>query len=594
MIDKKFRLLRKIIPAILFTFVNSKSNAQLPPVLVKKIENKVTVDVLKRYLITPQRIVWKTNDTLVQNAEQLLEKGNGQAYFGNQTLCQLTNNNNITSAIILDFGVEIHGGIQITTSDGNNKTPKVRICFGESVSETFSNTMNLPSKDGATNHHSMRDFDMALPGYGTIEVGSTGFRFVRIELLEPNTSIKIKEIKAVALLRDLPYLGSFRCNDEKLNKIWETAAYTVHLNMQEYLLDGIKRDRMVWAGDLHPEIMTISTVFGYQEIVPKSLDFLKETTPLPKFMNGIPSYSMWWVIMQYDWYQSHGKLDYLKQQEQYLEELLDFLKTYVDDDGKEQLQNVGMRFLDRPSYKDEKAVHAGLQALMVMTFEKGGLLMQVLGNKGKATDFFSIAKKMKKYVPDSNNSKEAASLLSLAGMINPDNAEEIINKNGAENFSAYFGYYMLSAQAKAGAYSDALNNIKSYWGRMLDLGATTFWEEFDIKEAEGAASIDEIVNADKKDYHKNSGDHCYPGLRRSLCHGWSSGPLPWMTENILGVKIIEPGGKKIKIEPHLGDLKWVEGSFPTAYGVIYIKHKVGQNGKIETEVKSPKGVIIVK
>ena len=94
-------------------------------------------------------------------------------------------------------------------------------------------------------------------------------------------------------MRDIPYLGTFKSNDERLNKIWETGAYTVHLNMQEYLWDGIKRDRLVWVGDMHPEVMTILAVFGANEVVPKSLDFIAEITPSNEWMNGISSYSMW-------------------------------------------------------------------------------------------------------------------------------------------------------------------------------------------------------------------------------------------------------------------------------------------------------------
>ena len=32
--------------------------------------------------------------------------------------------------------------------------------------------------------------------------------------------------------------------------------------MQEYLWDGVKRDRLVWLGDMHPEVMTVQSVFG--------------------------------------------------------------------------------------------------------------------------------------------------------------------------------------------------------------------------------------------------------------------------------------------------------------------------------------------
>ena len=76
--------------------------------------------------------------------------------------------------------------------------------------------------------------------------------------------------------------ASFECNDQRLNKIWITGAYTVHLNMQEFLWDGIKRDRVVWLGDMHPELMAVSRVFGYNEVIPNSLDLACKQFPLPQ------------------------------------------------------------------------------------------------------------------------------------------------------------------------------------------------------------------------------------------------------------------------------------------------------------------------
>ena len=64
----------------------------------------------------------------------------------------------------------------------------------------------------------------------------------------------VKEATAILRYRDIPYVGSFRSSDPRLDSIWMTGAYTVHLCMQEYLWDGIKRDRAVWLGDMHPEV----------------------------------------------------------------------------------------------------------------------------------------------------------------------------------------------------------------------------------------------------------------------------------------------------------------------------------------------------
>ncbi|WP_242691713.1 alpha-L-rhamnosidase-related protein [Desertivirga arenae] len=588
----KLRLLAAFLLSSLTAF------AQSPMIYPQLALGKTERDPLSRIYLTPKRIVWKSNDSLVLKPELLLEQGNSQAYFELRNVCKIINKGNSRTGLVLDFGKEFHGGIQITTSQSNRVTRKVRVRFGESVSETMSDVIGdgtTGKEGGATNHHAMRDFEVTLPGYGTLQVGNSGFRFVRIDLLERDAFLALKEIRGVATLRDIPYLGSFKSNDTLLNRIWETGAYTVHLNMQDYLWDGIKRDRMVWAGDMHPEIMTISNVFGYNEVVPKSLDFVRDHTPLPNWMNGISAYSMWWVIMQHDWYQYHGKLDYLREQKAYLIPLLDLFLTKVDQQGHEKLDGPGMRFLDWPSSENKPGVHAGLQALMVMTFEKGARLADILGEKEKAETYRTMLTKMKSYLPDPNGSKQAASLLSLANVMPAVKAnQDVIAVGGATNFSTFYGYYMLEAQAKASDYQTAINNIRQYWGGMLKLGATTFWEDFDMNEAKNAAPIDNIVPSGKTDYHRNTGAYCYIGLRRSLCHGWASGPTPWLTKYVLGIEVLEPGCKKIRIEPHLGDLEWVEGTFPTPAGVVYVKHiKTGAN-KIRTTIRAPKEIKIIK
>ena len=98
----------------------------------------------------------------------------------------------------------------------------------------------------------------------------------------------------------------------------------------------------------------------------------------------------------------------------------------------------------------------------------------------------------------------------------------------------------------------------------------------------------------KVDVHKTYGDYCYKGYRHSFCHGWASGPTTWLSRHVLGVKVLEPGCKKVAIEPHLGNLKWAKGTFPTPYGVIEISHEVNEKGKVISKVKAPKGVKIVK
>jgi hypothetical protein len=202
---------------------------------------------------------------------------------------------------------------------------------------------------------------------------------------------------------------------------------------------------------------------------------------------------------------------------------------------------------------------------------------------------------MKTYIPDPNGSKQAAALMAIAGLTSPEKAnKEVLSVGGAANFSTFYGYYMLEAKAAAGDHQAAMDVIKQYWGAMLDLGATTFWEDFNLDWLPNAARIDELVPEGKVDIHGDYGAYCYLGFRHSLCHGWASGPTAWLTEHVLGVKVIEPGCKALKITPHLGDLKFVEGTYPTPYGVVTIKHTKMADGKIKSEIKGPKEVRITR
>lgn len=568
------------------------AQSALPPVWNGIHSEQLQRDQRTRVYLPPTRIVWKEEGggASIQGEANLLRPGNGQTDLANTSICVMKSSVNGHPSLLLDFGKELQGGLQLVTGmPGSQKPVNIRIRFGESVSEAMSTT----GIRGATNDHAMRDFTLSLPWLGVAEVGNTGFRFVRIDLLDPASELQLKEVRAIFTARDIPYKGSFSCNDEQLNKIWLTGAYTVHLNMQEYLWDGIKRDRLVWVGDMHPEVMTINTAFGYNEVVPKSLDLIRDITPLPQWMNGISSYSIWWLLIHRDWYLYQGDLTYLMQQKTYMEGLLKYLLTKVDANGREKLD--GNRFLDWPSSENQPGVDAGLQALLTMAMDAGSELCRLLKNDSLAVQCAEAAGRMKKQVPDANHSKQAAALMVLAGLMDPVTADkEVISVGGAKNFSTFYGYYMLQAMGKAQNVQGGLDIIRTYWGAMLDLGATTFWEDFNMEWLPDAAPIDNLVPEGKKDIHGDYGDYCYKGFRHSLCHGWASGPTSWLTEHVLGFKVLEPGSKVVKIEPSLGDLLWAEGTLPTPQGTIFVRHEKLSDGSVKTTVKAPKGIRIIK
>ncbi|NOY59219.1 MAG: alpha-L-rhamnosidase [Calditrichaeota bacterium] len=550
---------------------------------------KTLSDERVRRYIYPQRIVWQTPNTpqaKITGAEKLISSFAKQIMLNQSSSCKLVNKGK-APGLLLDFGKELHGGIQIMIGRMQSQQPvRLRVRFGESASEAMS---DIGDGHNATNDHAVRDQTILAPWLGTVEIGNTGFRFVRIDLLDENRAVPVIGVRAVFLYRDLEYKGTFRCSDERLNKIWETGAYTVHLCMQDYLWDGIKRDRLVWIGDMHPETMTVMTVFGKHGIVPASLDLIKANTPLPGWMNGISSYSMWWLMIQYDWYLYQGDISYLRKQKKYILDLLNQLMQYIGRNNSEKLPET--RFLDWPSNAHPKAINAGLHALLVLTLDRGAKICMALDDESWAKKCELAVRRLKQYVPDAGQSKQAAALMALAGLASPQKLNKnIMAVDGAHGLSTFYGYYVLKARALAGDYQGCLDIIRSYWGGMLDMGATTFWEDFDLAWMNNSCGIDRLPRPGENDIHGDFGNYSYKGFRHSLCHGWASGPTAWLSEYVLGIKPLEPGFRVVAIEPHLADLQWVEGTFPTPMGVIKVRHERNSKGVVVSTIEVPEGV----
>lgn len=566
----------------------------------------VRKDIMTRVYLAPKKIVWTSGEETVKSPELLQQISTGQADIFGSGMCQLVNKDGQKASMILDFGRELHGGLKMVISScAPAKTPVFRLRFGESLTETCSqlNSKSLIEtganadmelgNNTATNDHAIRDMEVTMPYYGQMEIGSTGYRFVRIDLLTEDITVNLKEVNAIFRYRDIPYLGSFQCDDERLNQIWATGAYTVHLNMQEYIWDGIKRDRLIWLGDMHPETSTISAVFGNDDSFYASMDLATRQYPLPQWLNGMSAYSMWYLIIQHDWYMQNGNLSFIQQHKDYITGLVELFDSKVDAEGNDELG--GGRFLDWPSSSNVDGVWSGYRALLVWALTDGAKLCRLLEDEAHAQQCEAVIARLNKQVKDPNNLKQAAALMAIAGLMDAEKAsQDYLLVGGPKGFSTFYGYYMLDALAKAGHYTEAMDIISQFWGGMIDLGATTFWEDFNLDWTENCGRIDEFVPEGKKDIHGDFGAYCYPGFRHSFCHGWASGPTAWMSRHVLGVEILEPGCKKVRITPHLGNLKWAEGTYPTPNGVISIRHEAQADGTVKSTVKAPKGVQIVK
>ncbi len=467
-------------------------------------------------ILLPTRIIKAVS---VENGDELCKKKPLQVVLRDDK--QWTDSLATTKCgyVILDFGKEMNGSIRIITGANEESTSKIWVRFGESLSETCSEI----GKKGATNDHSPRDFETYISAFGDITVGNSGFRFVRIDFLS-HKKIYIQNIWCVNKILSKKPIYRYQGKDERIKQIFDVAKRTVDLCAAgEYVWDGVKRDRLVWIGDLHPEMLALVSLYGRMEVVERSLDFVREQTPENMWMNGIASYSMWWIIIVADYYFLTGTRQFAEKQLGEIEKLVKRFDEYVDEDGQMRYE---WMFVDWQTC-DTVDAEAGVRAINVIALKKA---IELLQDFGKDTALAKkVLNKLQGKVIQAQEQKQVIALKYFAEGSISEQEYQLLIKDGVQGMSTFMSYYILKAVASRNE-ALAVEMLKEYYGGMLDMGATAFFEDFDLNWTKNACPIDKFPTEDKQDLHGDFGAHCYKGFRHSLCHGWSSGIIKFIKE----------------------------------------------------------------
>lgn len=461
------------------------------------------------------------------------------------------------SYVVLDFGKELCGSLRFVTRATEGSPAMFRITLGESLTEACS---SIGGKN-ATNDHSPRDFTAPISNMSDLTYGLSGFRFARIELLTEEP-VAVRNIFAVNMLPKFEREGYITTSDDKLNHIIETAIYTLKLNFQNgYIWDGIKRDRLVWSGDLNPEIISSIYLFGDNKNITNSLSFLRSETPETAWINNFPTYSAWWVVNLCDYSRLTGNKDYFTENRDYAKAIMAHLNACIAEDGKMVFgpEEGALFFLDWPTYQTDDAV-TGTAALLIYA-------AKVYLEQEENEDCRAIVRKLTSYLDDSCEFKQTRAFQILAGRINETDVQ-FLEQGGAQGYSTFMSYYILTADAMVHGKA-MLPIIKEYFGGMLSRGATTFWEDFHMDWLEGSGHIDEFPKEGEKDIHGDYGAFCYQGFRHSLCHGWACGVLAFVYEYMLGLKLSD-GGETYEITPNPLGVKEIHAKIPTKAGWLEV------------------------
>jgi alpha-L-rhamnosidase len=236
-------------------------------------------------------------------------------------------------------------------------------------------------------------------------------------------------------------------------------------------------------------------------------------------------------------------------------------------------QGTGWNFGMAPVGKNGESSILDMQLLWV--YQLAGEMENQLGLKDLAAQYKGKADQLKATIQrkywDSNRglyadtedkdvfSQHANSLAILSGVISEDKASELANKILSDTTlvpaSIYFKYYLHQALVKAGLGDSYLKWLDK-WRENISLGLSTWAETSDVNTS------------------------------RSDCHAWGSSPNIEFYRTILGISSEAPGFSKIKVEPHLGDLKNIGGEMPHPKGTIVVKYNL-QKGALQAEIDLP-------
>ena len=117
----------------------------------------------------------------------------------------------------------------------------------------------------------------------------------------------------------------------------------------------------------------------------------------------------------------------------------------------------------------------------------------------------------------------------------------------------FFRFFQYDAMFRVGRTADALAGIRAYWGGMLDLSATTVWEEFD-PHMTGAA------------HYAMYGEP----FDKSLCHAWGAGPLYFIGRHLAGIRPETPGCRTYTVTP-ITDAMDFDVTVPAGDGTIRVR-----------------------
>jgi alpha-L-rhamnosidase len=419
------------------------------------------------------------------------------------------------------------------------------------------------------------------------------YRFIRIRVTTGKSPLTIEDIFGKATGYPFQFNARLESDNPEFNKILDIGWRTARSCAMETYMDCPYYEQLQYIGDSRIQSLVSLYNSGDERLLlnamnqmdnsrqPEGVTLSRHPSRTPQY---IPTFSLWYIGMLHDYMMYGRDSNYIKNKLAGERQILNYFRNYQQSDGSlkdvpywmftDWVDSKGWVSGEGPIGKNGNSSLADLQLLWA--YQLAADLESQYGMSAYAALYKQYANQLKKTIRDKYwvedrklfsdrpekdlFSQHANSLAILTNMFNREElvatGEKILSDSSLAPASIYFKFYLHMALVKAGLGNDYLNWLGK-WRENIAMGLTTWAEISDINKS------------------------------RSDCHAWGASPNIEFFRTILGIDSGAPGFAKVKIEPHLGILKNIQGEMPHPRGKIKAGYRYENNQwKIQIDLPS--------
>ncbi len=480
---------------------------------------------------------------------------------------------------VIDFGQNFAGWTRLQVSGAK----------GQTIYQRFGEDINADGTVYTANLRGINSADRYICRGGGNEMWQPtftyhGFRYVEIHGLRAAPTSET--LTGIVAHSGGPITSSFDSSSSMLNRLYKNIQWSQRSNYFETMTDCPQRDeRYGWTGDAWFFLASSAYNQNAASFFHKWFEDCVDTQN-PKsgnISNGAPgnkpgagNASLDWsaAMMVTPWtlWQRYGDT-------RAIEEHYDDLRLYMT-----QWEKLIDQLSDRPArgkggkYKiigDWVSIEKGTSKEFVgriLGWKLSRMMVDfaaIVGNTQDEKSFAALAQRYRNQILDlhlqadgkvTGDTQCAYAYVARLGLFEPKQEkrlrQQFHKRMETDQFTVRTGFHgtgqLLQGLTEIGLVDDAartiLNEKGPGWGAMVTRGATTIWEHWDGKKADGSF---------------------YPPKMNSFNHYTFGGCGEWMMSYLVGLKPESPGFKTIRVQPVIiPGLKFAEGSFESPYGAI--------------------------